>query len=98
MRYLIINYIQRPNGQMDEIVSVGKKTKYRDLSTASVILDFKIRGVIKCSMDGVVLPRDWNRITGYYYQHYRQLIKDLLEFHGHDNPFEVVVPTEPAST
>lgn len=97
MRYLIINYIRRPNGQMDEIVSVSKKTKYRDLSTASVILDFKSRGVVKCSMDGVVVPRDWDRITGYYYQHYRQLIKDLLEFHGHDNPYEAAAPAETAT-
>jgi hypothetical protein len=77
MRYLIINYYRRPTGQMDEVVSIAQRTKNRDIQTAAVILDFKTRTVVKCSMDGVVVPKDWQRIRDFYHQHYSQVIDDL---------------------
>lgn len=82
MRYLIINYYRRPNGQMDEVVSVARRTKNRDIQTAAVILDFETRSVVKCSMDGVVVPKDWNRIRDFYHQHYSQVIDDLEKRHS----------------
>jgi hypothetical protein len=77
MRYLIINYYRRPNGQMDEVVTVAKRVRTRDIQSAAVILDFKTRTVVKCSMDGVVVPKDWQRIRDFYHQHYSQVIVDL---------------------
>jgi hypothetical protein len=77
MRYLIINYYRRPTGQMDEVVSIAQRTKNRDIQTAAVILDFQTRTVVKCSMDGVVVPKDWQRIRDFYHQHYSQVIDDL---------------------
>ena len=77
MRYLIINYYRKPNGQMDEVVSISRRIKNRDIQSAAVILDFKTRTVVKCSMDGVVVPKDWDRIRGFYHQHYGQVIDDL---------------------
>ena len=77
MRYLIINYYRRPNGQMDEVVTVAKRTKTRDIQSAAVILDFKLSSVVKCSMDGVVVPKDWQRIRDFYHQFYGQIIDDL---------------------
>jgi hypothetical protein len=77
MRYLIINYYRRPNGQMDEVVTVAKRTRTRDIQSAAVILDFQTRSVVKCSMDGVVVPKDWQRIRDFYHQHYSQVIEDL---------------------
>lgn len=82
MRYLIINYYRRPNGQMDEVVSIARRTKNRDIQSAAVILDFETRSVVKCSMDGVVVPKDWNRIRDFYYQHYSQVIDDLEKRHS----------------
>ncbi len=77
MRYLIVNYYRKPNGQMDEVVSIAKRTRIRDLQSAAVILDFKSKYVVKCSMDGVVVPKDWQRIRDFYHQHYSQVIEDL---------------------
>jgi hypothetical protein len=77
MRYLIINYYRKPTGQMDEVVSIARRTRTRDLQSAAVILDFKTRTVVKCSMDGVVVPKDWQRIRDFYHQHYSQVIEDL---------------------
>ena len=81
MRYLIIAYYRRANGQMDEVVSVAKRIRPRDLQSASVIMDFQTCQVIKCSLDGTVVPKDWQRIRDFYHQHYAQLIDDLEQAH-----------------
>jgi len=77
MRYLVVRYIHTPSGQMDELVEVSKKIRDRDWAYAAVILDFKTRQVVQASMDGVTVPRDWNRIRDFYHQHYSRLIEDL---------------------
>jgi hypothetical protein len=82
MRYLIINYYRKPTGQMDEVVSIAKRIRTRDLQSAAVILDFKSQSVVKCSMDGVVVPKDWQRIRNFYHQHYSQVIEDLEKRHS----------------
>jgi hypothetical protein len=83
MRYLIITYVTRPNGQIDEATAVTKKLKPRDLQTANVILDFQLQQVVKCTMNGVVVPKDWDRIVSYYYQHYANIIERLFTENGH---------------
>jgi len=85
MRYLIIDYYRRPNGQMDEVVSVAKNIKNRDLQMAAVILDFKMHSVTKCSMDGTVVPKNWDRIREFYHQYYSQIIDDLEKLHSGKN-------------
>jgi hypothetical protein len=82
MRYLIINYYRKPTGQMDEVVSIARRIRTRDLQSAAVILDFKTRTVVKCSMDGVVVPKDWQRIRDFYHQYYSQVIEDLEKRHS----------------
>ena len=77
MRYFLVKYSKKPTGQMDEVVSVSKKIKLRDSQSSAVILDFKTRQVIQASMDGVTVPKDWNRIRDFYHQHYARLIEDL---------------------
>jgi hypothetical protein len=82
MRYLIINYYRKPSGQMDEVVAVARRTRLRDIQSAAVILDFQTRSVVKCSMEGTVVPKDWNRIRDFYHQHYSQVIEDLEKLHS----------------
>lgn len=82
MRYFCVKYVRKPNGQMDEIVSVLKKLKLRDLQTCAVILDFHTQQVIQASMDGTTLPKNWWRIRDFYHQHYKKIIEDLESFHG----------------
>jgi len=62
---------------MDEIVSVSKRLRTKDHQMSAVILDFKTRQVIQASMDGITVPKDWNRIRDFYHQHYARLIEDL---------------------
>ena len=84
MRYLVLTYYTKPDGKTDESATVVKNIKNRDLQTANVILDFKTLSVVKCSMDGVVVPKDWDRIVSYYYRHYSATIERLFTENGHE--------------
>lgn len=77
MKYLIITYYRKPNGQYDESVAVSQRLRDRDINTASVILDFSTQTVLKCSMNGVVVPKDFKRIRDFYYQYYNKHIDEL---------------------
>ena len=88
MRYLILIYYKKADGKFDESMTVTRNLKNRDLQIASVILDFKELKVLKCSMNGVVVPRDWDRIVTYYHQHYASTIERLFA----ENGYEIVKP------
>jgi len=91
MRYLILTYYTKPSGQIDEVMAVARRLKARDHQTASVILDFRTLSVLKCSMGGVQVPRDFDRIVEYYHQHYESTISRLFK----ENGYEIVKPEEP---
>ena len=94
MRYLILTYYTKPSGQIDEVMAVSKSLKTRDHQTANVILDFKTLSVLKCSMSGVQVPRDFNRIVEYYHQHYESTISRLFR----ENGYEIVKPDQTTNT
>lgn len=89
MRYLILTYFRKPNGQIDEAMTVAKNLKTRDWQTANVILDFKEQKVVKGHMDGKSVPKDWDKVVSYYYQHYTHIIERLFEENGH--PINILV-------
>ena len=91
MRYLLLTYYTKPDGKIDEVMAVAKNLKTRDHQTCNVILDFKTLSVVKCSMVGTVVPRDWDRIVTYYNQYYENIIERLLQ----ENGYEIVKPEEP---
>jgi hypothetical protein len=86
MRYLLLTYYRRPSGQIDEAMTLSRSIKQRDLQTANVILDFRDLAVIKCNMDGVTVPKDWDHVVSYYYQHYSATIERLFVENGHEPP------------
>ena len=88
MRYLILTYYKKPSGQIDEVMAVAKNLKSRDHQTANVILDFRTLSVLKCSMGGVTVPRDFNRIVEYYMQHYESTIKRLFAENGYEVEYD----------
>jgi len=91
MRYLILTYYKKPSGQIDEVMAVAKTLKTRDHQTANVILDFRTLSVLKCSMAGTTVPRDFNRIVEYYMKHYESTITRLFK----ENGYEVELKTNP---
>lgn len=88
MRYLILTYYRKATGQIDEVMAVSKNIKRRDLQTANVILDFRDQKVVLASMGGDQVPKDWDRIVAYYYQHYANIIERLFTENGH--PINIV--------
>lgn len=96
MRYLILTYYRKPDGRIDEAMAVSKNLKRRDWQTGSVILDFKEQQVLKGNMGGQSVPKDWDRVVSYYYQHYAATIERLFEENGHPMP-QAEPKTEPDS-
>lgn len=92
MRYLLLTYYTKPDGKIDESMAVSKSIKTRDLQTASVILDFKKLEVVKATLGGTAVPRDFNRIVEYYHKHYAATIERLFNENGYE-----IVKKEPAS-
>lgn len=97
MRYLILTYYKKPNGQIDEAMAVAKNVKTRDWQMANVILDFRDQKVLKASMNGEQVPKDWEKIVSYYYQHYSNIIERLFAENGHANPAAEPEPTATAN-
>jgi coenzyme F420-reducing hydrogenase gamma subunit len=77
MRYLLIKYLRKPNGQIDEQVELSKNVKPKDIQTCSVIMDFKEKKVDKCFIEGTVITTDWDKLVEYYKQVYPEVIEDL---------------------
>ena len=90
MRYLILTYYKKPTGQIDEAMTVARRLRPRDLQTANVILDFRDLKVVIASMNGVNVPRDFDRIVQYYMQHYESTIKRLFQENGYEVTLEKV--------
>jgi len=97
MRYLTLTYYAKANGQIDETMAVAKNLKQSDWAMASVILDFKLQKVEKCSMSGVQVPKVWDTVVSYYYQHYANIIERLFEENGHPISVGADAPTSPAA-
>ena len=94
MRYLIITYYKKANGQIDESTAVAKNLKMRDHQTASVILDFKKLVVVKAQLGGDSVPKEFNKIVEYYMQHYENIIKRLFEENGYKIELKKTEPSD----
>ena len=86
MRYLMLTYYYQANGKIDEGMTVATRVKPKDWQTASVILDFKELKVLKASLRDNSIPKDWDRIVGYYYPFYPAIMERLLQENGHEPP------------
>lgn len=80
MRYLLATYYKKPTGKFTESVKVETKIRKSELQTASVIIDYKERKVIKSSFGdelGAGSNRDFETINNFYKTHYAQLISQI---------------------
>jgi hypothetical protein len=83
MRYLLLTYVTRPSGKIDELMTISKKLRTKDRQMNNVILDFKEQKVLQCSVGGITANKDWDTIVSYYYQHYAATIERLFQENGH---------------
>lgn len=79
-----MDYYQKANGKMDENTTVAKRVRTRDWQSAAVILDFKQCTVLKASMAGTTVPRDFQKIASFYHQHYPSVIARLFQENGYE--------------
>jgi hypothetical protein len=77
MRYFLVQYARQANGQIDEQVSFSKRVKTSDLQTMNVILDYKAQKVVKCVIEGKVVPTSFEKMDEYYREVYPSLIEQL---------------------
>ena len=77
MRYLLITFMRKPGGQIDELVAVSKKVKPADLQTCNVIIDYAKKKVDKCIIEGKKVETDFEKMNEYYKKVYTNLIKQL---------------------
>lgn len=100
MRYLILTYYKKASGKIDESMALSRTLKNNDIQCANIILDFKKLQVVKASMNGIQVPRDFNRIVEYYMQYYESTITRLFKENGYEIELEKTQPNpvEPATT
>lgn len=77
MRYLSVTFMRKPGGQIDEVVSILKRVKNSDESTANVILDFAEKKVVKCIIEGKPHDTTFELMRDYYGKVYPSLIEQL---------------------
>lgn len=82
MRYFTVKYSKKPNGQTDESIGLTQNLRSRDLQEFAVIVDFRARKVVKASLDGKTIPKDFDRIVSFYHKHYQHVIDRLLKENG----------------
>jgi hypothetical protein len=79
----MLTYFYQANGKIDEGMTVATRVRTKDWQTANVILDFKEQKVLKASVRDTAIPKDWDRIVGYYYPFYTNIMERLLTENGH---------------
>jgi hypothetical protein len=77
MRYLLITYTRKAGGQIDEQIGFAAKLKTNDLQTCNVVLDYEERKILKCVVEGKIVPTDWDRMNNYYRQVYPEIVGQL---------------------
>jgi type II secretory pathway component PulF len=77
MRYLLISFFRKPGGQIDEQARFVKKLKTSDLSMSNIIIDYGLKKVDKCVIEGQTLDRTFEQLNEYYRQVYPSMVMQL---------------------
>lgn len=77
MRYLLITFLRKPNGQIDEQVEVAMRVKDKDIQSCNVIVDFKEKTVNKCVIEGKKIDNTFDQLKDYYSKIYPAVIERL---------------------
>jgi hypothetical protein len=77
MRYLLITFWRKPGGQIDEQARFVKRCRTSDLTSSNVILDYGLRKVDKCVVEGKRLDRTFDQLHEYYKKIYPHIVAQL---------------------
>lgn len=76
VRYFVVTYYLKSDGQYDEAVSVENTLSKVKERMANVVLDFKENKVIKARLEQPI-ERNWTLIRDYYNKIYPSIIGEL---------------------
>ena len=77
MRYLMVSFLRKKAGQIDEMVSVTKRVRTSDMESTNVILDFAEKKVVKCLIEGKEHDTTFDKMRDYYNRVYPNLVGQL---------------------
>lgn len=77
MRYLMVSFLRKRAGQIDEMVSVTKRVRTSDMENTNVILDFAEKKVVKCLIEGKEHDTTFDKMRDYYNKVYPNLVGQL---------------------
>lgn len=77
MRYVLITFFKNSDGAINEQVGFSKRLKSTDNQTCNVIMDYKDRKVLKCVIEGAVVPTSFEQLHEYYSRIYPTLIEQM---------------------
>jgi len=69
--------MRKPNGQIDEQVTVSKRVRTSDIQMCNVIINYQSKKVDKCVIEGKIVETDFEKMNTYYKQIYTNLIDQL---------------------
>lgn len=73
-RYMLVTYVQKPNGKWDELTEFRNSVRMKHIQTAKVILDFKEK---KCVKNGLNPEAGFDDMLDFY----KRLLGDQLTPH-----------------
>ena len=73
-RYMLVSYVQKPNGKWDELTEFRNNVRMKHLQTAKVILDFKEK---KCVKNGLNPEAGFDDMLEFY----KRVLGDRLTPH-----------------
>jgi|688.fasta_scaffold597576_2 hypothetical protein len=77
MRYFLVSFYRKPGGQIDEMVKVTKRVRPADYSTFNIIMDYGLRKIEKCVVEGNKLTKTFDELSEYYRKVYPNLVYQL---------------------
>lgn len=77
MRYLLITFYRKPGGQIDEAARFVKRVKNSDITTSNIIMDYGLKKIDKCVVEGNKLDRTFDQLNEYYKKIYPAMIATL---------------------
>jgi type II secretory pathway component PulF len=77
MRYLLITFYRKPGGQIDEAARFVKRIKNSDITTSNIIMDYGLKKIDKCVVEGNKLDRTFDQLNEYYKKIYPAMIATL---------------------
>lgn len=74
---MLITYVRKAGGQIDEQVEISRNLKPKDLQMCNIIMDFKDQKVEKCVVEGQTLTKEWQQLRDYYHKVYPDVVEKI---------------------